>query len=350
MAETLTAQQRANLFAMSTRQNLQMMAKQKVTDVNTSMTFTLPRARYLSNIFVKVAATINAKHATLTNLTVDKLSMYNLVRRWSLDLNNGFMPWAISGAGACALNMIQSNADMLFANSDYCNIPSTLTSSAAGTDNKVVFTVQLPVTLNQRDPVGLILLQTENMVADLRVDVGTLSDVFPDATGYTLTLKDVECVPMLETFSVPASDDAKPDLSVLKLCSDRVDTITGSGQQIIKLSTGTIYRKLLLYITDENGKPVSPDFVTSTIDLVFNEADCNYRVEPAMLRAKNAYDLGCDIPKGLFIFDLSNQGTPNLGGMRDYIDTEKLSEFWVRFNTNGKGKVRIISETLARLV
>ena len=58
MAETLSAQQRANLFSMSTRQNLQMIAKKSVTTPNTSIEFSLPKARLLSNIFLKVKAKV----------------------------------------------------------------------------------------------------------------------------------------------------------------------------------------------------------------------------------------------------------------------------------------------------
>lgn len=350
MAEKLTAQQRANLFSMSTRQNLQMMAKQTASVPNTSIEFTLPKARILSNIFVRVKAKIKVKHASLTTIANDALTPYRIIRRWSLDLNNGFMPWAISGEGAMLLNMLQPHASAYMEDSAYFHCPETFTASTEGANNEFYFTVQLPTALNQRDPVGLILLQSESTVVDLRLDIASPSDMYPNgASGYTFELVDVEATPMLETFSVPANASAMPDLSVLKLCTDRVDTITGAGQQIVKLSTGTIYRKLLLYITDEDGKPVDDSFVTSTIDLVFNEADCNYRVSPEMLRAKNAFDLGHELPKGFYVFDFTNQGFSNFGGVRDYIDTERLTEFWVRFNTGGKGKVKIISECLARL-
>ena len=352
MAEQLTAQQRANLFAMSTRQNLQMMAKQIVTAPSTSMQFTLPKARLLSNIFVQVKATVNVKHPSKVSITNDKIGIHNIVRRYSLDLNNGFSPFSISGSGLAMLNMIQPNAVIVTENSDYCSIPDKFTASAEGTDNEFMFTVQLPVTLNQRDPIGLVLLQSDQTVTDLRLDIGNPADMYPSGqvAGYTMELKKLEAIPMLETFSIPANANAFPDLSVLKLCQDRTDTLTSAGQQIVKLSTGTIYRKLILFITDENGEPATDDYVTSNIELVFNQADVNYSVNPAMLRAKNAYDLGCKLPDGVYIFDFTNQGFPNFGGTRDVIDTEKLTEFWVRFNTHAQGKVKIVSECLARLI
>ena len=351
MSEKLSAQQRANLFAMSTRQNLQMLAKQTVTTPSTSVQFTLPKARLLSNIFVKIKAKVKVTHASNTEIKTTALTPYRLIRRFSLDLNNGFSPYSISGDGLALLNMIQPNANMIMDKSAYFDCPETFKASAAGTENELSFTVQLPVTLNQRDPVGLILLQSEQTVTDLRLDIGNPVEMFTEgAEGYTIDLVSMEILPMLETFSIPANGNAFPDLSVLKLCQDRTDTLTSAGQQIIKLSTGTIYRKLILFITDENGNPASADFVASNLELVFNQADCNYSINAEMLRAKNAFDLGHELPAGVFIFDFSNQGFPNYSGTRDYIDSERLTEFWVRFNTTGKGKVKIVSECLARLV
>ena len=351
MSEKLTAQQRANLFAMSTRQNLHTMAKQAVTSPSTTIQFTLPKARLLSNIYVRVKAKVKVTHASKTSITNTVTGLHSIIRRWSLDLNNGFAPFAISGNGLMLLNMIQPNANMVLETSEYFNCPTSFTASSTGAVNEFYFTVQLPTTLNQRDPVGLISLQSSELTADLRIDIGNPSEMYADgANGYTIDLVSLEAMPLLETFSIPAAANAFPDLSVLKLCMDRQDTITSAGQQIVKLSTGTIYRKLIVLITDENGAPATPAFVQSNIELVFNGADVNYSVNPEMLRAKNAFDLGHATPDGVYIFDFSNQGFPNFGGTRDYIDTERLTSFELRFTTSGKGKVKVISECIARLV
>lgn len=349
MAEQLTAQQRANLFSMSTRQNLQMMAAKKTTEPNTSLEFSLHKTRLLANIFVRVKAKVKITHATKTEIAGSLLTAYRIIRRYSLDLNNGFMPWAISGEGAALLNLIHPSADILNVNSAYSNVPEKFKASSVGTENEFYFTVQLPVTLNQRDPVGLIMLQSDTLIADLRLDIAPPTDMFPGEDGITATLTELEATPMLESFSLPANSSAHPDLSVLKLATDKIETLTGAGQQIIKLATGTIYRKLIILVTDESGKPVDNEFITSTIDLVFNEADCNVRVSPEMLRAKNAFDLCTVIPAGVYILDFTNQGLPNFGGVRDYIDSGNLTEMWLRFNTSGKGKVKIISECISRL-
>ena len=57
-----------------------------------------------------------------------------------------------------------------------------------------------------------------------------------------------------------------------------------------------------------------------------------------------------ELPKGVYIFDFSSGGNiTNYGGTRDYIDTEKLTEFWIRTTTTTTGSVKVVSECLARL-
>ena len=155
---------------------------------------------------------------------------------------------------------------------------------------------------------------------------------------------------MAETFSIPANANAYPDLSVLKLVNGRKDSLPTAGQQIIKLATGTIYRKLIFRLTDGSGNPMTPADITSNIELVFNQADINYSIDPEMLQILNKKNLGTSLPDGMFVFDFSNSGgLPNLGGTRDFIDSANLTEFWLRFTTTKTGKCEIVTETLARL-
>ena len=122
------------------------------------------------------------------------------------------------------------------------------------------------------------------------------------------------------------------------------------GMQIVKLTTGTIYRKILFRLLDENGAPMTLNDLTGNIELVFNQADVNYSITGEMLRLRNQYMQGYQLPDGMFMFDFSNNGTgANMAGTRDYIDSANLTEFWLRFNTSKKGKCEIVTECLTRL-
>lgn len=356
MAENtkLTPEQRAALFGVSTRQNLQMLATQSATAGASTLQFQLPKARLLANLMINVKAKVNIKHASKTKCDTDIFTPYRMLRNVSLDLNNGFKPFTVSGEECAMYNMISIHPELLEASKTnqqkYTYMPD-LVASATGADNEFSFTLFLPCTLSKRDTPGLILLQNNETNVTLTADICNGSELLKNADGYTVDIKHVEMKVMTETFSLPVSQNAYPDLSVLKLVNGRVESMPSAGQQVIKLSTGTIYRKLIFMIEDENGNPVMDDDITSDISLIFNQADSNYVVHPRLLRIANEQTLGYALPQGMYVFDFSNTGTfPDLGGSRDLIDTSMLTEFWLRFTTKEKGKVKLVSECISRLV
>lgn len=327
MAE-YTAQQKAQLFAMSTRQNWQMLAKQVVTTVPQTVQFTLPKARLLAGLYVDLKATFG----DIAGVTAESIS--KLVRRVSLDLNNGFAPFVISGEQCRMYNMIDLHTGNMKDN------------WIAKLDGKVAhLRMFLPCTTNPRDPVGLILLQNDQTNVTLSIDLGLGTE-----TGAGADPTKVEINVMAETFSIPANANAYPDITVLKMVNGRKDSMATEGQQVIKLTTGTIYRKLMFRVLDEDGEAMDVADITSNIELIFNQADINYSISAEMLRLLNEKQFGAELPQGMYVFDFSNGGgLVNLGGTRDFIDSANLTEFWIRFTTTKKGKVEIVTETLARL-
>ena len=353
MAEQLTAEQRARLFALSTRQNIQMLAKEQASSGATTLQFNFPKARLLSKVYVKVKADVTVKHASKTTIDVKEFTPYKLIRRIALDLNNGFSPYVVSGEECAMYNILDRNGNIVLEKTNYRNVvkSGTFTASSTGAKNTAEFLLELPVTVNPRDPVGLLLLQNDQTNVTLTVDIANGLDMFiGDLTGYTVDLANISVVPCLETFSIPANANAYPDLSVIKLVNGRSDSLPAVGQQIVKLSTGTIYRKIIFKVEDADGNPMPIDSISGNFELVFNQADINYSISPEMLKAINTKDLGFELPDGMYVFDFSAGGNiTNYGGTRDYIDTEKLTEFWLRFSTTEVGKVKIVSECLARL-
>ena len=353
MAE-MTAAQRAQYFAMSTRQNMHMLARETALNSPSTLQFTLPKSRLLSSLLVKVKMNLNVKHASKTSLSTtvanDEIWKYRTIRRIALDLNNGFSPFVCSGSELALYNLVDVHG-----NSYHDNKTVTLTASSTGANNAIEFDMYLPCTLNERDPVGLILLQNDSTNVVLTIDTANASEIFSSATasdisGFTFDINNISVDVMTTTYSIPANNNAFPDLSVLKLVNGRNDAMPATGQQVIKLATGTIYRKILFKIVDENGKPVDNNFITSPFEIVFNQADTNYSISPEMLRLLNTKLLGYELPKGVYCFDFSNTGSfVNLGGTRDYIDSANLTELWLRFTTTGKGKVEIVTECIARL-
>jgi hypothetical protein len=349
----VSAQERAMLFAQATRQNVQTLPAQTVGQENQSIQFTLPKSRLLSKIYLNVEAVATLKSSAAA-ITLDSFSPYKILRRVSLDMNNGFSPFIVGGRDLAQYNLIRSRAEQTLAQKVSTRVSNYVenTASVAGTDNAIKFTVQLPITLNDRDPVGLILLQNDTTQVTLTVDVGQLASAYVINSGNAdqVIFKSMTVTPVLETYTIPPIQEALPDLSVLKLVNSKADTFAGNGQNIVKLNVGTIYRKLLIYLEDNNGVPLTEADLSGNIELIFNQADIPYSIKPSVLAHINSQMYGVSLPAGLFVFDFSSYaGQINLSGSRDYIDTERLTEFWLRFSSTKAGKVTVVSENLSRL-
>lgn len=353
MAEKqISAQERAMYFAQATRQTFQTLPTQRADAENSTLQFNLPKARLLSKVTLEVEAVATLK-STAATIKKAAMSPYGILRRISLDLNNGFSPFIISGRDMYLYSLNRFNPDVLVA-SDNIRTTNYVENGAAvgGKDAKIKFNVTLPVTLNDRDAVGLILLQNEETNVTMTIDIGQLKEAYElnSGTNDEVVFKSISITPLVETFTVPPAAIARPDLSVLKIVQSKGETFAGNGQNIVKLHTGTIYRKMVLYFEDNDGKPLTDLDFSGNLELVFNTADIPISIKPSILAAKNHNDFGYPMPAGVYVFDWSNQGMPNLGGTRDYIDTERLTEFWLRFTTTKAGKVTVVPETLSRLI
>lgn len=257
MADKITSAQRSQLFNSATRKYLQTLAKEKALGALSNIRITLPKARYLSKVILEVNADVKVTGTAGAVTGLPDHTPYNILKRVTLSMNNGFDPFSISGQGLYLLSLIQMNGG-IFNPTDgksLCNF-SGFTASTTGTSNKYTFFVEIPVIMNENSNTGLILLQNSEVAVDLSVDVANNSDIFVKS-GYSCEVTSVEVQPTLETFSVPTMPDARPDLSVLKLVNERTWTLDNIGENVIKMSVGTIYRKLVLYITDDSGVPVT---------------------------------------------------------------------------------------------
>ena len=358
MANNITPQQRALNFGAYTRQHIQTLGS-KTGEANAHIDFEVPKARLLQGVSLLVEVDAKpTKNVTYSTLN-EKMELYDVLRRVSIDYNNGFSPVTASGKDIAVANMLRINPDTVvpsvventlctikgdcYAYGDGEEIAPKVNDFGYVTNEQVNYTfmLELPLTLNDRDPAGLVLAQNGQTLININVDIN-------DKLGDVL-INNVKVTPVLTSFSVPPISDAFPDLSVLKILDSRTETIS-QGQNVIKLPTGMIYRKLIIYLEDENGNPITPDKINSNIELIFNTADIPYSVNATALRFRTSSQVGGELPAGYYIFDYSYQGISNLGGSRDYVDTERLTSFEVRFTTTVSGKCKIIAEKISRLI
>jgi hypothetical protein len=345
----LSPQQRAINFAQATRKYEQQLPSAKYVE-NSTLQFQLPKARFLSKITLLVKGTFKATDGTKTAITKAVFDKYNLIRRVRLSINNGFNPYDISGQ---MLSMYNKIAMFNKPASDVFGLDSLgVVVSSGGTVNKVSFAMELPITLNDRDPIGLIMLQNDQSIVTLNVDTSPIEKIMTD-DDIVLSDVDITITPVVETFSIPNFADAIPDYSVVKLVNEQSENIVGTNEMVIKLPVGMTYRKVGFYLaSDTVYTPIASDKI-SGFQLVFNQADSpiNVPAEYIAYKNKNAYDGA--LPLGAYVLDFSEQGIANYGGGRDYVDTERLQEAWVKVLfkdlTGSSNYVYTFAEKLAKL-
>lgn len=346
----ITTQQRMLNFSTLTRQNRHEIAP-KVTDTEfSSLQFEYPKARLLAQTHINVEVSFKLKHASLTSLELNVYDPYKIIRKITQDLNNGFMPVVMSGTELAMYNTIATHPEKIITTGGMKPVKK-LTASTSGAENKMEFCLEVKNTLNDSMLQGLILLQNNSTMVNLNVDIGSMTDVLKGHSGFTAENLQVKITPMITTYTIPSNPDAFPDISVLKLMQAKTTTFTSGGDNLVYFDTGTIYRKIALYMTDADGNPLKPEDINGKMELAFNTADIPYSISAKSLRMLNADEFGVMLPEGLFVFDFSSQSPLiGYGGSRDYIDTEKLTSFTLKVNTANAIRVTSITEQLSRLI
>lgn len=339
----------AMLFSQMTRQHMQTDGAVAGAE-NGTIKYRLNKVRLTNRVRLEVALTLNAKHAANTEYAPHPFAPFNFIRNIKVDMNNGFSPFNLSGKELYMMSLMNDYSSVLNRQvSGRGKVVQGVTSSAAGTDNVVRFLVDLPLSINDRDPVSLIVTQNQQTNVDVTIDLGQAVDLADSAAGYTYAVSDIVITPLQETFSVPPVAEARPSIGLLKVTHSTNESINGAGNKTIKLPTGQTYRKLAWLIEDANGLGFADSAFAGNFDLVLNQADTPYIIKPSILAAINHEQFRNTLPQGMYALDFSYQGLSNYGGLRDYIDTEQLTEFWLRFNAPAAGNIYMVYETLAKV-
>ena len=351
----LSPQARAMNFGYYTRQHIQTLGAMTGT-AGSHLEFEVPKARLLQAINLEVEYTLKAKKEgeSINIYTGDdlnkKLALYDVLKRISINFNNGFQNMTASGKEFAILNMLRVKSDTIIpagyeheGKMCYFGIGDGETAS----ELTVNFMLEIPITLNDRDPAGLVLAQNATTLINGQIDIANDLAIKSLENAY---IDSVIIKPQIVSFSIPDMPEAFPDLTVLKIVDSRKSGFNAGGSNVISIPTGQIYRKIIIKLEDEEGNPILPEDITSNFELIFNGADTPYAISPRALRFRSVTQTGGCMPEGYYVFDFSCQGTnPNYGGSRDYVDSEQLTVFEARFTCRKAGKVTIISEKISRL-
>jgi len=277
----------------------------KVTGASNVSSFNIPKVGYVGRIWLAIRGTVAG---TLT--VPNALGFASIIRNINVQVNSGLQLYNSSGAGFHYL--LRPFLDFGQDPFPQSNARSAVTAAAFNLD------MMVPLMLNFRDPIGLILAQSEATL--LTVNITWESDSVV-ATGAT-----VNCTvtPYVEFFTVPSSDAAQPPRNTVhQILEDQVAGVV-AGPYPYTLPRGGLYLMLLLGY----GMGVAGADNASQVQL--RAAQSDYLQSPDMpyldmitaatgfqrQRLAGTYPLDFAGTSGLGTYDL----------MRDTIDTSRLTD------------------------
>ncbi len=291
------------MFQNKTRRKLIPLASQSKGSTN-PLVWEIPKTGLLAGIHLAITGSISG---TLSNQNA--LGFSSVVNRVRL----------IGNAGIDIINITGPHyhwllRDMLEHFIDVCPSSSGRTAITATTFDLGMW---LPVCLNGRDPLGLIMLQNEETLLTLEVEFNADANV---ATGATVT---ATVLPSIEIFTVPTDPADYPPLNVLhQIVSDSV-AISAAGDYSYRWPRGNTY----VQVIHGCGLNTTPADSWTEYKLRVNQSENIERYTPALLDLAFARTHGRARVKGVIPIDfIGTSGLGNYGSTRDLLYSALVTE------------------------
>ena len=314
-------------FLESTRQNIRKAGQSAYVALGSSQ-LALPKVGYLARIHLHVTGVMNIVPGS-GSATLSEKGPFTLLRRVRFVLGNGTELFNTSGFMA---SLVDKHSRINYVpESGRISAPFENQVYAAGVasgNNDWNFHLTLPICPNERDLVGLILLQAEgvtsNFIAEWQAAGGATSEFPVVLTGNATATFTGRIDVYLETFTVPAMGEDQPPLDRVHQVIERVDPIFSVGENSIKLLEENTYLRIIHAVEIDGA--LSTDSVDE-MRLRYNVTDVPYQIDRAMMLYLTRRAWTKDFPKGVFHWDFMDQGYPNFGGERDLVMASGLAEF-----------------------
>lgn len=297
----------------------------------------LPKVGLLSGIWLSVEGVFTMTDASSLSPTKSDFAPFNLIKRLRVYANNGTDIINTTGWGLYMDNLTSTFNYRLGQTGDAQVYNFDATSSSGGTVNTLKFNLYIPCRLNDRDPLGLLLLQhpstqltLEITWADLMANAGYYG-LYTNATSIdSFSAISINAYPTCEFFAVPADARNLPPIDYIIQTLEDQFSVAAVGEQVVNIPQGNTYIKLAAWHY-HNGV-LAPSSDIDRYEVRYNQTEVPYTVRANTLRAINRSMYGLDLPKGHFVLDFNHQGLPNLGTARDYVNSQYLTDFQVRPN------------------
>lgn len=323
-------------FREATRLNSVSLAASAVQDVGGSASgqsakIVLPQTGFMGRVILRIALTmtLGAGSPALTGRGAAAI-----IRRIRLYSNQGGDVHSLSGWGARI-----AEATRRFYR-DPWNVMTTQSYSTsifnapivAGGANSWVMELEIPAVVNERDEIGLLLLQNEEARFTVEVEIGNGSDA---VSGVTAAVSAVTVTPVLEYYTVPYAQELWPRnlRLVYQLLEDRIAVLGAGTPTPYTVPRGAILRKLLATV-QLNAALNSAIADVTQFELVYNQNEVPMRGIPSWwVQRRMRQQYGNDLPVGLWALDWTDSlGFVGLGDYRDLIVTPNVSDLELRIS------------------
>lgn len=293
-------------FVQNTRRKIIQLpqAMNRPTGGGTS-SMNLPKTGLLSRIYLAIRGSVSG---TLTS--PNALGFASIISRVRMTLNSGVDMFNVSGAG---YHYLLRNT----LGSEYIDIAGQSNATSAVTAAAFNLDVVVPVAINLRDPLGLIMLQNEQTLVTLAVD--WLADASV-ATGATVT---ATVTPYVELFTVPVDPQDYPPLNVVQQILEDQQTVSGAGDFAYNWPRGNTYLQVLHGFGI--GAAGADNF--SKVAVRVNQSDYLQNTDIPYLDMEYREFRGRIRPAGgIFVDLLASSGLGNFGLTRDVFNSALVTD------------------------
>lgn len=309
-------------------------------------TFRLPEVGLGSRLFLMVKGTITATLGGGTAF-MSELGIRNLISRLTVRLNDGTILYEMQGFNTGIPTMLQNGFDP-----DVTNIARTYSGTTpfkslannvavpAG-DTTFQFPVEIPFINNDKDMLGLLLLQNGTTQATVEIQWNPAFSVNGLTAPVKVTGNAIATVtglvsPVLETFTIPNLPQEqvqallRPHLSFMNIWKSEYQSLTSTAPLMKKLERGSIYTKVAHSVI-VNGSRNTLAVAQLLVKYRGVETPVYLPRDHQLYMQRRNY--GFDLPEGLFVHDYDRSfGIEEFGDMRDYIDSRSLTELVSQLN------------------
>ena len=301
-------------FVANTRRKIVQIPTQTRPVGGGTTSINLPKTGLLAGIFLAIRGSIAG---TLT--VPNPLGFASIINRVRLTLNSGIDIFNVSGAGYNYLlrEVIES---------EYIDISGQNNARSAVTAAAFNLDMFIPVAINMRDPLGLILLQNEQTLLTLNID--WTADT-PVATGATVT---ASAVPYIELFTVPVDPQDFPPINIIHQTLEDQQAISGAQDWVYNWPRGNTYLQVLHGVGV--GSAGADGFTKAQIRV--NQSDYLQSTDVPFLDLEFRRLRGRARPAGAVFFDLlGTSGIGNYGLTRDVFNSSLVTDLASVITTTG---------------